>query len=82
VSDDYANTRTTCYQANVLKAARALCLPDGSTADDVLKRIIAGQEQATVAQARQCVNKWLDLYEGADSHALVKRCRLGVTESA
>ena len=66
MSDDI---RTTCYYANVSKAARVLGMPDGSTADDVLKRIIAGQEQATLAQARQLVNKALDLYEGADSHA-------------
>lgn len=63
------NTRTTCYAFRVAQAARILGMPDGSTADDVLKRIINGQEQATLAQARQLVNKALDLYENADSHA-------------
>ena len=63
MTDLAADTRTTCYAFRVVQAAKLLGLPDCSTADDVLKAVIAGTGQATLRQAREIVNKSLDLYE-------------------
>jgi len=52
MTDINAETRTTCYAFRVAIAAKLLGLPEGSTADDVLKAVIAGTGQATLRQAR------------------------------
>ena len=63
MTDINAETRTTCYAFRVAIAAKLLGLPEGSTADDVLKAVIAGTGQATLRQAREIVSKAMDLYE-------------------
>jgi len=63
MTDISAETRTTCYAFRVAIAAKLLGLPSGSTADDVLKAVIAGTGQATLRQAREIVNKALSVYE-------------------
>jgi hypothetical protein len=63
MTDINAETRTTCYAFRVAIAAKLLGLPETSSADDVLKAVIAGTGQATLRQAREIINKSLDLYE-------------------
>lgn len=57
VSDEI---RTTCYAFRVKLAAQHLGLPENSTADDVLKAVIAQQKDITMEKVRQVVMAALD----------------------
>lgn len=58
-----SDTRTTCYTRHVRAAAKVLGLDEYATADDVLKRLIAGHQATTLADARRIMLDALARYE-------------------
>lgn len=55
--------RTCCYTHLVAQAAQILNLREGATADEVLRAVIAGQKQVTMAKVREIVMASLQRHE-------------------